>query len=305
MFHHHSHEGHNERSTLAGNLNRAFIIGIVLNIGFVILEVAAGFATNSLGLLTDAGHNLSDVAGLALSLLAFRMAKIKPDDRFTYGYSKTTILVALVNAVILLVAVGSIGVEAFKRFAHPEPLQGNIISVVAGIGIFVNVVSALLFLRYKERDLNLKGAYLHLMADALVSAAVVVAGLLIMYTGWFWIDSVVSIVVMVVILYSTWRLLTDSLRLSLDAVPRNVNLGNVKEEILKFDGVRDIHHIHVWALSTTVNAMTAHIIINETLSAVGEQHLKECIKNELLHMNIQHVTLETERGAGKCAFDGC
>jgi cobalt-zinc-cadmium efflux system protein len=300
----HEHHSHNHTIELT-SLNRAFIAGIILNSVFVIVEVAAGFATNSLALLTDAGHNLSDVAALALSLIAFRLTKVKPTEHFTYGYSKTTVLVALANAVILLIAIGGIGFEALHRFLHPEPMQGNIMAIVAAVGIVVNSASALLFFRDKEHDLNVKGAYLHLAADALVSLGVVVAGIIIIYTNWFWLDSAISLVIMVVILFSTWNLLWDSLRLSLDAVPKNVDMDKVKAEVMKVKGISDIHHIHIWALSTRVNAMTAHLIIHETLNSSEEYHLKEKVKHELLHLNIQHVTLETERGKGKCEDEKC
>lgn len=301
----HAHHSHHHHTIEAKQLNRVFIIGIALNAAFVVIEAIAGFATHSLSLLTDAGHNLSDVAALALSLFAFRLTQMKPNERFTYGYSKTTILVALLNAVVLFVAVGGIGYEAAQRFLHPKPLQGGAMAVVAAAGIIVNGVSALLFLRDKDKDLNVKGAYLHLVADALVSLGVVVAGVIIIFTQWYWVDSVVSLVIIAVIIYSTWGLLWDSLRLSLDAVPKSVNIEKVKSEILKIEGVRNIHHIHVWALSTQANAMTAHLVIDENFNATQEQHLKEAVKHELLHHSIQHATLETERGIGKCEDEKC
>ncbi len=296
MAHHH----HNEHAAEIKELNRAFIVGIVLNSLFVVVEVIAGFLTNSLSLLTDAGHNLSDVAALALSLIAFRLVRVKPDKHFTYGYSKTTILVALANAVILLIAIGSIGVEAVQRFLKPEPMEGKAIAVVAGVGIVINTISALLFFRDKDKDLNIKGAYLHLAADALVSLGVVVTGVVIVFTNWYWLDSVISLAIMAVILYSTWSLLSDSLRLSLDAVPKNVNMERMKEEVMKVNGVKEIHHIHIWALSTTVNAMTAHLVIDETLTSAEEQQLKDRVKQDLVLLNIQHATLETERGSVGC-----
>ncbi len=301
---HDHHHSHNHAPELT-HLNRAFIAGIVLNSVFVVVEVIAGFATNSLALLTDAGHNLSDVAALALSLIAFRLTKVKANEHFTYGYSKTTILVALINSVILLIAIGGIGYEAFHRFFNPEPMQGTTMAIVAAIGIVINTVSAFLFFRDKDHDLNVKGAYLHLAADALVSLGVVVAGVIIIFTNWYWVDSVVSLVIMLVILIGTWNLLADSLRLSLDAVPRNIDIEKVKAEVLKVKGITDIHHIHVWALSTRTNAMTAHLIIHENLSSSEEHHLKETVKHELLHLNIQHATLETERGRNKCEDEKC
>lgn len=302
---HHDHAGHHHHAPVLTNLNRAFIIGIVLNSAFVLIELVAGFATNSLALLTDAGHNIADVAALALSLIAFRLSKVKADKQFTYGYSKTTILVTLVNAVVLLVGIGGVGYEAIHRLLKPEPTDGSTVAVVAAIGIVINTLSALMFLRDKDHDMNVKGAYLHMASDAVVSLGVVIAGVIIYYTHLYRLDSVVSLVIMVVILYGTWSLLTDSLRLSLDAVPRNVDMDKVKAGLLKMPGVRGIHHIHIWALSTTVNALTAHIVIEETMSAADEQALKEKIKHQLEHQNIQHATLETERGDLACKTEEC
>lgn len=301
MSHSHSHHGHSHaHGADMSNLNRAFIWGIGLNLTFVVIEAVAGLSIHSLALLTDAGHNLSDVAALALSLMAFRLTKVKADEHFTYGYSKTTILVALVNSVVLLVAIGSIGYEAVQRFIHPEPLNGGIMAMVAAAGIIVNGTTALLFFRDKEHDLNIKGAYLHMAGDALVSLGVVITGIVIIYTQWYWLDSVISFSIMIVILYGTWGLLSDSLRLSLDAVPRTVDIKKLKDSVANIPGVLGIHHIHVWALSTTVNALTAHLVVNESLDSTEEQKLKEKVKHELLHLNIQHATLETERGEGKC-----
>ncbi len=304
-MHSHPHEHHHEHAREISGLNRAFIIGIILNAIFVVVEVGAGFATNSLALLTDAGHNLGDVAGLALSLIAFRLTKVKSNQHFTYGYSKTTILVALLNALILFIAIGSIGYEAVHRLLHPQPTEGKTMAIVAAVGIVINTISALLFMRDKDKDLNVKGAYLHLAADALVSLGVVFTGIIIIYTNLFWLDSAVSIVIMLVILYSTWNLLSDSLRLSLDAVPRNVDMEHLKENILKAKGVTGVHHIHVWALSTTINAMTAHLVIEENINSDEEQELKEEVKHSLAHLNIQHATLETERGKDKCEEKEC
>lgn len=276
-------------------VNKAFWIGIVLNSAFVLIEFIAGFYTNSLALMSDAGHNLGDVAGLALALFAYKISKAKPNSHFTYGYSKSTILASLLNAIILLIAVGSIGLEAVKRMIHPEESEGITIAIVAGIGIVINSVSALLFFKEKERDLNVKGAYLHLMADALVSVGVVVTGILISFTGIKWLDPFVSLIIMAVILYSTWGLLRDSLKLSLDATPVNIDMGSIKKTALAITGVLDIHHIHVWALSTTQNALTAHLLIDETFTPEQVERIKERLKHDLMHVNIHHATLETEQ----------
>lgn len=290
--HNHSHS-HNH-SVTADNINRAFWIGIILNTVFVVIEFAAGFYYNSLALLSDAGHNLSDVASLGLSLFAFKIAKSKASERFTYGYHKSTILASLANAVILLIAVGSIGWEAIQRFMQPEVTNGNTVSIVAAIGIVINTASAFLFFRSKEKDLNVKGAYLHLATDALVSVGVVIAGILITYTGINWIDPLISLLIMAVVIYSTWGLLTESLRLSIDAVPENISTEKIRETTNKFSEIKDIHHIHVWAISTTKNAMTAHLIVEENLSEQKVADIKHKLKHELEHLNIHHVTLETE-----------
>lgn len=291
MAHDHSHHHHH---SVPRHVSRAFVTGIFLNAAFVIVEFATGFYTNSLALLSDAGHNLSDVAVLALSFFALQMVKKKATQKYTYGFHKGTIIASLVNAVILLIAVGSIGWEAIQRFMQPEQTRGDVISIVAGIGIAVNSVSALLFLRDKEKDLNIKGAYLHLMLDAVVSLGVVIAGLFISYTGILWIDPLISLVIMAVVLYSTWGLLTESFRLALDAVPASVEVEKVRPEVLSVRGVKDIHHVHIWAMSTTKNAMTAHLILQEDLKEKEVAEIKHQVKHKLEHLNIQHVTLETE-----------
>ena len=294
---------HHHHSPVITGIRKAFWIGIILNSVFVIVEFVAGFYYNSLALLSDAGHNLSDVASLGLSLFAFRLTKSKATDRFTYGYNKSTILASLANAVILLIAVGSIGWEAIQRFLHPVETQGTVIAIVAGIGIVINAVSAFFFFRNKDKELNAKTAYLHLAMDALVSAGVVMAGILISYTGLKWIDPLISLVIMAVVLVSTWSLLTESLRLSLDAVPANVDTEKIKEQMLKTEGVKNIHHIHIWAMSTTRNAMTAHLILDNALTEIQIAKIKSELKHELEHLNIQHATLETE--SQNCHEENC
>lgn len=285
---------HAHAPTGASHLNRAFLAGIGLNLAFVAVEAVAGFTTGSLALLSDAGHNLSDVASLALSMLAFRLARIPPSSRYTYGYRKSTILISLLNAIILLIAVGAIGYEAIMRFSHPVALAGGQVAIVAGIGIAVNSVSALLFFRDKEKDLNVKGAYLHLVADALVSLGTVAAGLLMIYTHQYWIDTAVSLLVMAVIVYGTWGLLRDSLRLSLDGVPVGITVREVEAAAKTVPGVADLHHVHIWAVSTTENALTAHVTVQPGLTAEQVATLKTKLKHVLHHMNITHCTLETE-----------
>lgn len=293
-MHDHNHQHHHAHSLDIGQVNTSLLAGISLNILFVIIEFVAGFFSNSLALISDAGHNLSDVASLSLALLAFRLLKIKPTEKFTYGYRKASILISLLNAMILLVAVGSIGYEAIHRFINPQPVASDVVIYVAAIGIVVNAVSALFFFRDRKKDLNLRGAYLHLMVDALVSFGVVVAGILMVYTQWIWLDPLISIVIMIVILASTWNLLSDSLSLSMDAVPTSISIETIRETALKLSGIRDIHHIHVWAMSTAENALTAHLIISNSMSNEETSALKNRLKHELEHMGIQHATLETE-----------
>ena len=301
--HHHSHNPHHLAEL--SQASRAFVIGIVLNFLFVVIEVVIGLNIHSLSLLSDAGHNLADVASLALALLALRLSGVKPSGRYTYGYSKTSILVALLNAIILLISIGAISYEAIQRFIHPEPLPGMTISIVAGIGILVNSSTAFLFMRQKDGDLNVRAAYLHLASDALVSLALVIGGIIIYYTHIYMLDAILSLLVAVMIVMSTWQLLRDSLRLSLDGVPTDIDVDKVKSLLRATAGIRDIHHIHVWALSTTVNAMTAHLVIDESVTADGECEIKKHIRHELTHLNIHHATLETEYQGQICDKEMC
>jgi cobalt-zinc-cadmium efflux system protein len=299
--HDHSHHGHGHGQIMElRSVNTAFIIGIVLNLLFVVIEAVVGLVIHSLSLLSDAGHNLADVASLGLSLFAFRMMKVKSNTVYTYGYKKTTVLVALLNGGILLVSIGAILYESIHRLILPEPLPGKTISIVAAIGIAINTITALLFFRDRERDLNIKGAFLHLMSDAAVSAALVIGGIIIIYTNWFWIDPLLGILVAVMIVFSTWGLLRDSLRLSLDAVPQGIDLRAVQAAIEKIAGVRDFHHIHIWALSTTENALTGHVVLKREIGMEEQEKIKKEIKHLLLHLNIQHVTLETETETLAC-----
>lgn len=299
------HDHHHPVVTLS-KVNSAFTLGILLNVVFVIIETIVGFYIHSLSLLSDAAHNLADVGTLALCLLAFRLLKVKANDRYTYGYRKTSILVALFNSIVLLVSIGGIAFEAIhKSLSPPDPLPGKVIALVAGIGIVINTITALLFFRDKEKDINIKSAYLHLMIDALVSAGIVVGGIAIYLTNWFWIDSALSIIIAGIILISTWNLLKASLRLSLDGVPENIQLADVKDLALKIDGVKGIHHIHIWSISSTENAMTAHVVLMNDTSHDQEQRIKNSLKHELSHKNIQHVTIETELESEVCVTEVC
>lgn len=273
-------------------LNRAFIIGIVINLVYVVVEVAAGIYYNSLSLISDAGHNLSDVAALGLAMLAFRLARMKANERFTYGYKKSTILVSLINSVILFVAIGGILWESIHRVLNPVVVDGQAISIVAGVGIVVNAVSALLFFRNKEHDLNVKGAYLHLMADAAVSLGVVISGVIIAFWNIYWLDLVMSLVIVAVIFYSTWNLFKESLSLTMDGVPNGINLSNISSLFLSVNGVKYVYHIHIWALSTTQNAITAQVVVDSNLDLEEQKIIRQQIKELLNKQNIQHITLE-------------
>ena len=299
--HDHSHAGHHHHQvTVADAASRAFIAGIVLNSAFVAVQAVAGLMSHSMALLSDAGHNLSDVASLVLSLIASRLAKVKPTDSFTYGYKKTTILAALTNAVILFITIGVLGYESINRIFHPQPIEGGLVAIVAGIGIVINFGSAMFFFKNKEHDLNTKGAYLHLLTDALVSLGVVIAGLVIRYTNWYWLDGAVSVLILVVILIGTWSLLTNSLRMSLDAVPANVEVASIELVILKVKGVESMHHMHIWSMSTTENALTAHLLLDDKLSFDEKMKVVHKVKHELLHNNIQHATIELESAILPC-----
>ncbi len=296
---------HNHQHTpVITNLNRAFIIGITINLLYVVIEFVAGLYLDSLALITDAGHNLTDVASLAMAMLAFRLAKVKSNEKFTYGYRKSTILVSLINSVVLFVAIGGILWESISRLHNPVEVQGAPIAIVAGIGILINAISAFLFFKEKENDLNIKGAYLHLMADAAVSMGVVVSGLLIFFFQLYWLDLVVSFAIVAVIFHSTWNLFKDSLTLTLDGVPRGIKLDEVVAEIKQVEGVIDVHHLHVWAISSSQNAMTAHIIVACDTNMETQNRIKNTIKHELEHVNIQHATLEFETENDNCQRGG-
>ena len=301
MSHDHSHHHPVEPK----NMNTAYVVGIFLNLAFVIIEAVAGIWQNSMALLSDAGHNLADVGSLALSLLAFKMLKIKSTKNYTYGYRKTSILVSLLNSVILLISVGIIIFAAIQRLIHPQPLKGLTISIIAAIGIAINFISAQMFFKNKEHDINVKAAYLHLISDAVISLGIVVAGIAIYYSKWFWLDPAISIVIALIILVSTWQLLKASLRLSLDGVPPNIGLTNIENLAMKIDGVKNIHHIHIWAMSTTENALTAHLVLDQATTYLQEQKIKDELKHLLEHENIHHVTFETEREVGPCATENC
>ena len=293
----HEHEHHHHHDHAVTSLNKAFLWGIGLNVGFVIVEFAVGLYYGSMGLLSDAGHNLSDVASLLLAMLAFRLAQAHATPKYTYGYKKSTVLISLLNSVILLIAVGVIVAESIGRMLHPEPVVGGAIAWTAGVGVVINGFTAWLFMKDKDRDLNVKGAYLHMAADALVSVGVLVSGLVISWTGWTIVDPIVGLVVAVVIVASVWSLTRDSLRLSLDGVPQGIDVVEVEANMTAVPGVRAVHHIHVWAISTTENALTAHVV----LDSLSRMEAVKCSLKELLaHSGIPHATLEFESATERC-----
>lgn len=274
------------------SMDRTFFAGILLNLSFVIVEVIAGLWQNSLALLTDAGHNFSDVVSLLFVLLAHKLARLKPTESFTYGYSKTTILVALCNAMLLLVAVGFILWEAVQRFLEPHAIEGKVVSLVAAVGLIINTITALLFFKDKDKDLNAKGAYLHMLSDALVSFGVVVAGVIIVFTDWYWLDAVMSVIISLVILASTVGLIKDSLRLTLDGVPSNVDMAKIKKYFLGIKEIRSFHDLHVWAIGTSETAMTVHLVIPGGAS----DELISNIRHDLgCEHNIMHTTIQVEQ----------
>jgi len=303
--HDHSHSsGEHGHSHAPTNFSQAFAIGIALNIGFVLVEAFYGWRINSLALLADAGHNLSDVAGLVLAWGGALAVKVLPNARHTYGWKRATILAAFANALLLLVAMGALAWEAIGRLSAPQTelqAQGVTIMVVAGIGILVNTATALLFMRGGESDLNIRGAFLHMAADALVSAGVVVAGALTLWMGWVWLDPVVSLLIAAVILWGTWDLFKQSLHLLFDGVPDSIDPAAVRSLLLGLPGVADVHDLHVWAMGTSHIALTAHLV---TDTADTGALLREAEEELHEHFEICHVTLqlETPAYAQSCAL---
>ena len=284
--HHHS----------AANYSRAFAIGVVLNIGFVIVEALFGWKIGSLALLADAGHNLSDVAGLLLAWAAFGAARIKPNRRHTYGWRRASILASFVNATVLLVAMGSLLWEAAHRLQMPASVDGLTVIWVASIGVIINSVTAWLFMKGSQHDLNIRGAFLHMAADALVSVGVVMAGLLTLWRGWLWIDPVVSILIALIIIAGTWSLFRRSLHLLFDGVPEGIHLDQIEDSLLALPGVLAVHDLHVWAMSTEENALTAHLVC-EQLTDLPSILLRQATGVINTQFGIEHVTLQCEPAA--------
>lgn len=293
--HHHHH--------LPSERGNAFLISVTLNVVFVLIEFGFGFLAKSTALMADAGHNLSDVIGLLLAWGALAISRKRANRRFTYGFRGASILAALANAMLLLVASGAIALDAIQRFSAPAAVAGGTIAAVSAVGILVNGISALLLMRGSKEDLNLRSAYLHMAADALISFGVVITGVVILYTGWYWLDPVVSLIIVVIVVIGTWNLLSESMQLAMNAVPLQVDVDGIEAYLRKQEGVTDIHDLHIWGLSTTENALTVHLVIPQGYP--GDAYL-DCIADHLRqHFNVHHCTLQAEQGTTDhtCSLD--
>ena len=290
-MHSHSHSHSHQHN----NYSKAFLIGIILNLSYILIEVFYGLMINSMALLADAGHNFSDVLGLLLAWGAAYLAKTTTTEKRTYGFRKSTILAALFNAILLMIAVGAITFEAVRKLIQPEPVVGTTMMIVAGIGVVINAVTAMLFMKGREKDLNIKGAFLHMAADAGVSLGVVVAGFIIYSTGWLWIDPAISLVIVLVITIGTWGLLKDSFHLSMDAVPTGIELKAVGNYLRSINGVTEVHDLHIWAMSTTETALTAHLVIPG--EAKDDYFLKKICGELHSRFGIEHSTIQIEKSA--------
>ena len=296
-MHNHLHNPLPQATPARTDRSRAFSIGVALNLAFVVIEAAAGIVSNSLALLADAGHNLSDVLGLLLAWGAVLLSRRRPSPRFTYGLRGSSIWAALTNALLLILACGGIAWEALRRFHEPAAVAGTAVMVIAAIGVIINTFTALLFARDRDRDLNARGAFLHMAADAAVSLGVLITGALMLATGWTWLDPAISLAIVAVIFIGTMGLLRESLHLALDAVPAGIDPAAVKARLARMPGVAAVHDLHIWAMSTTETALTAHVVV--PAEAPGDDfHAK--IDHMLGHeFGIQHVTIQVERGTGE------
>ncbi len=280
------------------NFGPAFAIGIALNTVFVVVEAIYGYLSNSMSLVADAGHNLSDVLGLAAAWVAAILVRRQATARFTYGYRSSSILAALFNAVFLLIAMGAVIWEALVRLAHPEPVAGTTVMVVAAIGILVNGLTAWLFASGAKGDINIRGAFLHMAADAAVSAGVVIAGLVIQLTGLAWLDPAVSLVIAGLVVWATWGLLRDSLAMSLDAVPQEISPEAVTGFLRGRPGVADLHDLHIWPMSTTSVALTVHLVMEDGYRLSGNGFLTETAEGLRARFGIGHATMQIEEAGG-------
>ncbi|MFT5208664.1 MAG: cobalt-zinc-cadmium efflux system protein [Flavobacterium sp.] len=303
--HEHSHgHSHDHAELDFKNINTSFLIAVFANLAFTIVEAFYGFTTNSVSLLGDAGHNLSDVLGLLLAWGAAYLATKKANNMYSYGYRRSTILAAIINAVVLIFASGFIAYESIEKFFLQSEIQTLPVMIVATIGIFVNAGSALLFMKGSKSDLNLKGAYLHLAYDAAISLGVVIAAIAIHFSGWLWIDSLAGLLIVFIILGGTWSLLKDSINLILDAVPEGVDQDSVRAYLEEIPGVTEVHDLHIWAMSTNENCMTAHLVMPENTLWDSEESYTNIGDNLRDNYNVHHVTLQVEKEMD-CAHANC
>jgi cobalt-zinc-cadmium efflux system protein len=280
-----------------GNYNRSFAFGVILNIAFVAIEAIYGIFADSLALIADAGHNLSDVVSLLLAWGASLLATKAATEKRTYGYKKATVMASLISAILLIVALGGITWEAIGRFSFPKPVEGMTVIVVAAIGVVINTLTALLFVKGQKHDLNLRGAFLHMAADAGVSLGVVAAGILIIFKGWLWIDPLVSLIIVAIILIGTWGLFRDSINYAMDAVPDSIDIPAIRNYLMSFDCVNRIHDLHVWPLSTTEIALTVHIVVNnDSLDNIFLRNLQQHLHDKF---GIEHSTIQIETSMGE------
>ncbi len=285
---------HNHHHHEPSNYNRAFVIGLALNGGFVVIEAASGFLTHSLALLADAGHNLSDVLGLLLALGANLLSQRPPTQRYTYGLRRSSILAALLNAIFLLVAMGGIAWEALRRFSNPNSVPAGVVIGVALVGVIINTITALLFFSGQKHNLNIRGAFLHMAADAMVSLGVVLSGIAILTTGWLWFDPVVSLIIVIVVVISTWQLLKESLNLALDAVPAGIEPLAIRTYLSELPGVAQIHDLHIWGMSASETALTAHLVM--PTGYPGDAFLIRVAQELHDRFDIEHTTIQIETG---------
>jgi cobalt-zinc-cadmium efflux system protein len=297
--HHHNSGDHGRHHDHApANFDKAYIIGITLNTAFVILEAVYGIIGHSLALFADAGHNLSDVLALVLAWIASLLSKKRPTVKRTYGFRRSSILAALFNAVFLLVAIGAIAWQAISRFTDPTPVTGHTVILVAAVGIAINAATAFLFMSGRKSDINVRGAYLHMAADALVSVGVVIAGIIISFTNWLWLDPAASLVIVLVIFVSTWRLLIDSFNMALDVAPDSIDVATVKAYLASLPSVTEVHDLHIWAMSTTEVALTVHLVMKDL--AKQDDVIKRASKELHDKYGIEHPTIQVENGTYAC-----
>ena len=301
----HSHEGHDHAPSNLDHITRAFYIGIGLNTLFTIIEFVLGYAYNSLALLADASHNLSDVASLIIALIALKLSQMAATLCYTYGYRKASILASFINSVILIIVVIGIIKEAIERLYHVPEVVGEVIIITALIGVVINTISAFLFFKGQKDDINVRGAFLHLIVDAIVSLGVVISGIIIYYTHLNIIDPIISIIIAIVIIITTWGLFKESLKLILAGVPTGIHTDKITNMITNIGGVKDVYHVHIWAISSTINAFSGHIILENTENMTEWIKIKDKIKQELEGFDIQHVTLELDTKKSNCRDFGC